>query len=611
MKNVSDIRNCYWLCGIVLIACLLCTPFVEMGVNDDWSYIKTAQDLARTGHLVYNGWAAAMIGIQAYWGALSALIFGKESFTAVRLSMIPVSVGTVVLFYALCRRSGLSATLAFFGALTLGLSPMFVPYAVTFMTDVPSLFLILLSLYAYTRAWEEQENLLRDRGTMNRFLVWLSVGTVASMAGGTVRQIGWFFPVLAAFVMIRGVLRSDKAVVGRNSLLISHGIALVASVVFAVLVNRWFAHQPYAIHEELGKAIPEFVRTGVERFPLWKIVPAAVAYTLVLLVVPVLPLTSAALFPRKKSGTPVAVFLGVALILLLLQFLFQFTPPRRLFPWIQNTVTDTELWWDLIVGRVGYFPMWITKPQRFALSWIIVGLTTLLLTTTCLRRIYARRGGDSPTLADTTPFALQVYAPFFWLYLSVFLIKLFVPYSFGVLDRYLLPLLPGLILWLLHRWGESEPPKISRWASAGLLIVFAYYGIARTHDCFEQRRTVLAVSDRLTRLGIRRTLTKAGLEYNGWTQITTAGYYNDPRLVYPPGAYQLPQATPGLVWRDPFKDYTPVVKGIFFIVAHPQTELLDTATPPETYDCWFPPFRRAVYLQTSDPRFRTFVLPPL
>ncbi len=611
MKPDPDHRNSYLLCGIVLLACLLCVPFVGMGVNDDWSYIRTTHELARTGRLVYNGWAAAMIGVQAYWGALFALLFGKESFTAVRLSMIPLTLGTVVLFYALCRRSGVPPTGSFFGALTLGLSPMFIPYSVTFMTDVPSLFFVLLCVYGYTRASEEQGDLLRIAAKPNGFVAWLSLATVAGIASGTVRQTGWIFPVLATALMMFDVIRSGAPAPEIKRLLLIHAVALVAYFTIVMSMNQWFARQPYAIHEDLGPALTDLWRTGAERFHQWKIVPAAVTYTLVMLALPILPFAGDAFLPRKKTGIAVPSFIVTAILLLLFQAWFEYLPPRRMFPWIQNTVTNTELWWNLVAGEIDKYPKFLTKAQRYVFSYVIVGLTTLLLAKSALSFLYSRSRNASPSTNGPAPFAVRVFGIFLMVYIPLLIVKLFVHYSFGVLDRYLLTVLPGVILWLLIQRGQREPAKITVGLSLFLLTVYAYYGIGRTHDAFAQRRAVMSFSNRLTKIGVPRTIISAGLEYNGWTQIVTAGNYNDPRIAHPEGTYYVPKDEGETIKHDPFWYYTPRVRGVFYILSSPFPDLYDTATPPELYDCWLPPFRRHIYLQTKDPRFKTFLAPNL
>src|SRR6185503_12459313 len=87
------------LCGVFVVVLICCArPYAEMGFIDDWSYVKTAFEYARTGHFVYNGWATAMLGWQIPWGAVFLKLFGY-SFTAARLSMLPIDFASVWLFY--------------------------------------------------------------------------------------------------------------------------------------------------------------------------------------------------------------------------------------------------------------------------------------------------------------------------------------------------------------------------------------------------------------------------------------------------------------------------------------------------------------------------------
>jgi hypothetical protein len=59
-----DLRNAL-LCALLPVAATLATlPFLDMGVNDDWSYVRTTQELAATGKFRYNGWATAMVGFR-------------------------------------------------------------------------------------------------------------------------------------------------------------------------------------------------------------------------------------------------------------------------------------------------------------------------------------------------------------------------------------------------------------------------------------------------------------------------------------------------------------------------------------------------------------------
>ena len=66
------------------------------------------------------------------------------------------------------------------GALTVGLSPIFLPMAASYMTDVAGLFVIVLCLYLCQRAVAAQS----DRATV----LWLCCAAASNVAGGTVRQ---------------------------------------------------------------------------------------------------------------------------------------------------------------------------------------------------------------------------------------------------------------------------------------------------------------------------------------------------------------------------------------------------------------------------------------
>jgi hypothetical protein len=70
-----------------------------MGINDDFSYIRTAQTFAQTGHFVYNGWATAMLGWQVPAAALLIKVFGF-SFSVVRIFGLLIGLLTTYLLHA-------------------------------------------------------------------------------------------------------------------------------------------------------------------------------------------------------------------------------------------------------------------------------------------------------------------------------------------------------------------------------------------------------------------------------------------------------------------------------------------------------------------------------
>src|SRR5208283_2779576 len=61
------------------------------------------------------------------------------------------------------------------------LCPLFLPVAVSYMTDVPCLFFLFASLYALTRAAEASRE--------GRGYGWLALGVILGFLGGTGRQV--------------------------------------------------------------------------------------------------------------------------------------------------------------------------------------------------------------------------------------------------------------------------------------------------------------------------------------------------------------------------------------------------------------------------------------
>ena len=96
-------------------------PFAEMGMGDDFSYIRSAQVLAATGHVMFNGWGAPMIGFQLLPAALFIKLFGF-SFTIVRLTVLLAAMATAFLFQRSMVRAGINEWNATAGTLTLVLS---------------------------------------------------------------------------------------------------------------------------------------------------------------------------------------------------------------------------------------------------------------------------------------------------------------------------------------------------------------------------------------------------------------------------------------------------------------------------------------------------------
>jgi len=132
-------------------------------------------------------------------------------------------------------------------------------------------------------------------------------------------------------------------------------------------------------------------------------------------------------------------------------------------------------------------------------------------------------------------------------------------------------------LRVFHLWtGRTRLPLVAWFA----LSLFCFYGVAQTHDYFAQLRARLVVTDDLEHRGIPRTSIMAGFEYDGWTQITVAGHYNDPRIRKPEGIYIPAPKSPGFATIYPCWIHTPAVHPDYVVALAQHPELRMTDLPP-------------------------------
>jgi hypothetical protein len=594
-------RRYLLLCAAALVTAMaLTTPVAESGMNDDWSYAKTALDLAQTGRLVYNGWASAMVGAQAYWGALFIKLFGF-SFLTVRMSTAPLALGCCLLTYSLHRRAKLPPALAAFGTLTLCLSPVFIANAVSFMTDIPGLFLCLLSIYGFVRVAEVLDTVPSEPSSerrlwRSRFFGWLLLGLLAGVLGGSVRQVIWFVPMFAPLVLIlrrRSPLKVPAVVVPLSC-------SIAVAIVSAFWISTWFNAQPYAIHEKLTNGLSALKSPA----KLGYLGRQALELTLTwgVLILPVLLLLPQ-LYRKWIAGrSPVRTILPTALITtaLVVGTLLTFGD-QWYFPFIGCAFDCLPF----MAGTAPIAPLTLafTLPMSFwqglsiCVTLLVSGAITLWMSTL----VWRRSGAAGPSrLADISP-VVALLAVFAAAYIPVALFKSVVPDSCGLADRYLLPVIPLATVGLLgsfHRWAGREGVPALSWAVLGLL---AFYGTAQIHDYFAQLRARVALTRYLEQHGVPRTQIMAGFEYDSWTQITVTKCYNDSRIENPKGVYLKPTIPLGFLTAYRHWIYAPVVRPDYVVGIGPHPGLFDTDLGPLEYDCWLPPLRRFLCVQVTDP----------
>lgn len=559
-------RDGVWCALLVTAAILLARPFAEMGFIDDWAYVKVVQEFARTGHIVYNGWETAMLGWLIPWGALFVKLLGF-SFTATRLSMLPLVAASVLLFHGSLRRFGASRWNAVLGTLTLGLSPLFFPLAATFMTDVPGLFCILLCLYLCQRALQTSD----DRAAV----AWLIAATATNLLGGTVRQIVW----LGALVMVP----STVWLMRRRRYAVPVGLALwVTSVATVLACVHWFTQQPYVLPEKIyqGRPTPHMLAHGAT-----ELLKSALCLALVMT-----PLFVAwAAYVRKlargawvRCGIVLIVLAGAAVI-----FERHGTLDQRVMPWIGHII-GTQSIFRSTGEMLGQRPVTLSLPVRAALSFGVIGLILVFAEFAVELRWSRAHGPMQDALSLLVPFTLSYV---------LFLVPRAI-YSF-IYDRYLLGVMPAAIILMVLLYQRHVAERLPR-VCALLVAVFGLYTMAATHDWFALNRARVAAVKEIEASGVPATSIQGGFDYDGWTQIEAAGYVNDARIERPAGAFHADRDAESLApaCRLNFASFTPEIHPRFFVVFQQMPCLADALFPAVGYRTWLPPFRRSIYVQS-------------
>jgi hypothetical protein len=556
----SDLRNAI-LCTLAVVAAIFATwPFAELPFNDDWSYSWTVKQLDLTGRLTYNGWASASGIAQAYWGLIWVKAFGF-SITVLRWSTIPLAAGAAAFCYLLARRAGLAAGSAVFVALVLGWSPLFLPVAATFMTDVPGLFCILFSLYAIVRGIESTR-----RGPA---VGWLVAAAVVGLVGGTGRQIVWLAPGVG-LPYAAWMLRRDRTVVA---------VAIVSwagTVAAAVWTLRWFARQPYAIPEP---SVARDVLNGLRHPAHMAMSVIALGLTLVLVILP----GTIGLLQRRRSNRLRFSIAGVLLVGCLIVLMLR----RRyaMMPWLDNTLDPVGVMGGSQLS--GARPVALPVPVRLFLSVSVFAATALLVATgiVWLREQIASRRKSLFSITSVPP--TVVLMSLFAVVYTAFLIP---RATRGMaFDRYVLELMPCLLIPLLLTYRPSRWVGRVQWT---MLAVWAAYGIAATQDVTALARARQAAADEVLAAGYKRTDVDAGFEYDYLTELVTNGYLPDRRIKNPPMTY---------TGADP----TPSMQPLFRVEFNRVIETKPSRFPPVDYFSLLPPFHRRIYVdQFVNPYWR-------
>jgi Dolichyl-phosphate-mannose-protein mannosyltransferase len=542
-------------CAAVLVCVGLSNPFNEAGFNDDWSYARVAMKLAQIGRMQYNGWGSPILLFQSFWALPWIRAFGF-SMPVLQVAMIPVSIGFTLLVYATGRAIGLSRELAAFASIATGTSPLFVPFAASFMTDVPGCFFSMLCIYAAIRSVQVDNGRAAAR--------WLWAVVAAGVVGGANRQIVWIAPVVLIPYLF-WVRRADAGF-RRHAVVAYGGLAVV------ILAILHFFSQPYGplqlsraelvsvFRDDLGKAV-----NLLASLALVTVVTAMPAFACLVSLVRRVPRLSA-----------------LATILTLVPLTFGLIIFTGLVAPFGNCILS---WAGIVTEGQEWFR---TKPASLG-PLLRIALSALAILCAVIAISWVVGNGKS-ALAGKHGHVLHVFAFFSLGYMVLVLPGALLGFAF---DRYMMPIFPLVMLVILTefaRYGRHVP--MAAWCC---LVLLCGYGIVTTHDYYAAVRARVTAAHAMERKGIGRDRISAGFEFDGWTELEHSEYVS---VVQYQDLFADDHAKGFWFW---FWNHTPNLRPDYVVLNWSFPEPVSGGELKVNFRAWTPPFRRsAIVWKRSD-----------
>ena len=538
MQLVRRYRIPALCCALAVLVCeLISQPYANMGICDDGPYILVAQHLAATGHIVYNGWSAAMLLWQLYLAAALIKLFGF-SYTTVRMSTVLVAVLLAFFLQRSMVRASISELNATLGTLALVLSPLYLLLSATFMSDVHGLFAIVLCLYGCLRALQA--------ASARTAIGWLCFAIAANGICGTSRQLAW----LGILVMVPSTLWLLRA---RRRVLIAGAVANLAGILFILVCLFWLKHQPYTT--------PETFR--ISNVPLAHMAQVFLHFFLEIpfLLLPLMVI----FFPEIWKGGRRSLALVSAVIL---AFAAEALYLRRL-PFLEPSLRDAPgCDWVTIFGEYesiihGNPPIFLKGPVQFLLTLACLG--GLLGLVVSLFHPRSTRIVENASAELTWKQLRILLVPFAAGYIALLILRAasVANDNTGMLfDRYALGLLLAASI-VLVRYYQDRVRRAIPLVGVIFIAVVAAYGVSVTHNTFSLYRARIDMANELAAAGVPTTATDNGWEFNLGVQLQHARSVNNFVIALPADVYVPPPPLPAGTCEVNYYQMTHVIHPIY------------------------------------------------
>jgi hypothetical protein len=580
-KSQRASRYAALLCALTLAAIALCIhPVVEMGMADDWSYVRTAQLFLQTGHIHYNGWAAPMLGWQIYVGAAAMRLFGA-TFTVARMTTVAVAMVGVFLFHRTLVRMGVTLWNATVTTLILATSPIYLALAFSYMTDMYGLVGMVLALYCCVRVLQA--------GSEAHAIGWVVVATSTNAIAGTARQTAWL-GILVLIPVTLWLMRRWKR------LLVVGALADLAALVFMLVSLRWLSHQVYAVPEPF---LPRERNLHVFVDALMKFLRGLT--TLGAFLLPITVSFVAVVWRRRLYRT--ATFAGALVLTLALAIVVGRSHRLGLWwpPFTKDSVSPYGMR-EVVFYVMGARPMVLGFHARMLLLALTLAGMVAVLTVVFGSRAEAAATGSEDAAVMRWQTLLWLVLPFLLGYFALMVPRataaplfdryMIVPFAFGMMP--LVRLYQDLYQDLSQPQGRD---RLSGLTLVALLCV-GLWSVAAEHDAFALYRGFVAAADEMMAAGVPRAAINSTWEFDSWTQILATGYINSPGVNLPPGQTYVPTSSRAPVASCPAYEFPndPAVQPKYGLTFTLEPCMVRSQFAPVVYRTWLAPHVTTLYI---------------
>jgi len=484
--------------ALILAYCtsfLFVRPWAEFPVFDDWVYAKDCLLSAQAWHPILTHYESAWSIPQIIYGTIIVKVFGFSQIL-LRCTTCLAMVGAIGVLDLYLRRIGVHLVPRLITDFALAFHPFAYPQVVSFMTDIPFLFAWLGACYCWDRALEAHSTR------------WLIAATLATMVATAQRQFGVFIAA-AVFLVILFQMRPSSPTMKSLIHIPARGffwrflISLAFMALFTIGVQlMWhFYLHGYRAQFHAQRALRDHV-----------ILTFVTINSLALSAWPLLISNRIGTNRLSPIGRALCALCYLGFIPLAIWFIV-----RGKFPLYQNVISEFGFLKEnevLLGQRQVIFGPMLNRIISFS------GTVAFVLAVPRLVGLLSVARHAAPDLTDKdvqrSQQSTRQYSFGRVLITASVIYLLFVVYRGGnVFDRYTLPAIPGLFLYILKA-SPIDASMARRYAAVAMVIIFATVSITLTHDYFRWRESAWNAGESLVHNGIPAADIQAGYEWNGW-----------------------------------------------------------------------------------------------